>query len=147
MKGFLAELTNTRFTSKLQGLHSRKGTANADISGLKQYEDIHKTSQMVRNDLTQLQHKLTERVISARKLKEIKTIGEGRGRKLKTEEFPELPTVLLYAFGGYNIKQDGGGVEAHPRLTTGTLYRAVDNATTMSNYHESSKRYSSFTCS
>ena len=87
---------------------------------------------MVRNGLTQLQqHKLTERVISARKLKEIKTIGEGTGRKLKTEEFPELPTVLLYAFGEYNIKQDGGGVEAHPRLTTGTLYRAVDNATTM----------------
>ena len=50
---------------------------------------------------------------------------------MKTAEFPELATVLLYAFGEYDVKEDGGGVEAHPRLTTGTLYRAVDNVTTM----------------
>lgn len=80
---------------------------------------------------TTQQYRLTERVISARKLKEIKTIGDGRGRKLKIREFPELTTVLLYAFGEYNVKEDGGGVEAHPRLTTGTLYRAVDNTMNM----------------
>ena len=74
---------------------------------------------------------LTERVISGHKFKEIKTIGEGRSRKLKSDQFPELPTILLYAFGDYNIKEDGGGVEAHPRLTTGTLYRAADNVTNM----------------
>ena len=135
LKGFVAEPTSTRFTSRLQGLQSRKGTINARRnlkSGLQHYSEIRLTSQMVRSDLTTLQqYKLTERVISARKLREIKTIAEGRGRKLKSTQFPELPTVLLYAFGEYNVKEDGGGVEAHPRLTTGTLYRAVDNVTTM----------------
>ena len=50
---------------------------------------------------------------------------------MKTAEFPELATVLLHAFGEYDVKEDGGGVEPHPRLTTGTLYRVVDNVTTM----------------
>ena len=135
LKGLMAELTSIRFTSRLQGVSSRKGTRSGRkhlISGLEEYAEIRQTSQMVRNDLTvEQQRRLTEQVISARKLKEIKTIAKGRGRKLKTDQFPELPTVLLYAFGEYNVKEDGGGVEAHPRLTTGTLYRAVDNVMTM----------------
>ena len=56
---------------------------------------------------------------------------KGRGRKLKTVQFPELPTVLLYAFGEYSVKDDGGGIKAHPRLTMGTLYRAADNIMSM----------------
>ena len=68
------------------------------------------------------QDMFTERLITGRKLKEIKTIGEGRGRKLKSDQFPELPTILLYA---YNVKEDGGGVEAHPRFTTGTLWLLI----------------------
>ena len=47
-------------------------------------------------------------------------------------EFPELAAVLCYAFGEYDIPEcGGGGLEAHPRLTTGTLYMASDSATTM----------------
>ena len=134
-KGLMAELTSIKFASKLQGVKSRKGTTSARnhlFSGLQQHDEIRLTSQIVRNDLTpEQQHRLTERVISGCKLKEIKTIGTGRGRKLKTEQFPELPTVLLYVFGDYNVREDGGGVEAHPRLTTGTLYRATDNVTSM----------------
>lgn len=72
------------------------------------------------------QHQLTERIISARKLKEIRTISQGRGRKLKANEFPELATVMSYAFGELE-----GGLEAHPRLTTGTVYRVSDNVMTM----------------
>ena len=74
--------------------------------------------------MTWQQFNNAERLISARKLKEIRTIGEGRGRKLKTAD---LTTILLYAFGEYDAEED----EAYPRLTTGTLYRAMDNVTTM----------------
>ena len=56
-------------------------------------------------------------------MQKIRTIGEGRGRKLKTAGFPELATILLWK---YDVKDGGGGVEAHPRMTTGMLYRAVD---------------------
>ena len=74
--------------------------------------------------MTWQQFNNAERLISARKLKEIRRIGEGRGRKLKTAD---LTTILLYAFGEYDAEED----EAYPRLTTGTLYRAMDNVTTM----------------
>ena len=85
---------------------------------------LKKTSQIVRNELTTLQqHDLTQRVISSRKLKEIRTVAEGRGRKLKSEEFPELNLALEYAFGELDTQNGGGGLESHPHLTTGTLYR------------------------
>ena len=55
---------------------------------------------MVRNDLrARQQYRLTERVIPARKLKEIQTIGDARGRKLKTDFFPELPSSFVCFWG------------------------------------------------
>ena len=81
------------------------------------------------------QHQLTERIISTRKLREIKTIGQGRGKKLKSQLFPELSTILCYAFGELDAR-DGGGVEAHPQLTTGTMYRASNTAMTMKKARE-----------
>ena len=133
LKAVVAELTNTSFTSRLQGIQSRKGTASARQAfktNLSHYECIRITSQVVRNDMTnQQQYQLTERITSKRKLQEIRTIGKGRGRKLKCEKFPELATVLSYAFGELDAR-DGGGVEAHPRLTIGTLYRSAESAMT-----------------
>ena len=37
---------------------------------------------------------------------------------MKSFEFPELATVLAYVFGEYDVTEGGGGLEAHPRLTT-----------------------------
>ena len=130
LKALFVELTNISFAARLQGVKSRKGTRNATKSVQSQllhYDFIRATSQLVRNDMTTIkQYQLTQRIISARKLKEIRTISQGRGRKLKANEFPELATVLSYAFGELE-----GGLEAHPRLTTGTVYRASDNTMTM----------------
>ncbi len=84
----MAELTSVAFTAEIQGVTSREGTTSASKafrSNLEIYSDIRKSSQIVRNDLTNLQqHRLTQRIISARKLKEIRIIAEGRGRKLKS---------------------------------------------------------------
>ncbi len=44
--------------------------------------------------------------------------------------------MLEYAFGQLDVSSGGGGLEAHPRLTTGTLYRGTDNATTMKRARE-----------
>ena len=127
LKALFAELTNISFTARLQGVKSRKGTRNATKSVQSQllhYDFIRATSQIVRNDMTTI--KQYQRIISARKFKEIRTISQGRGRKLKATEFPDLAVVLSYAFGELD-----GGLEAHPRLTTGTVYRASDNTMTM----------------
>ena len=55
---------------------------------------------------------------------------------MKTEEFPELSVALKYAFGESDLQQGGGGLEAHPRLITGTLYQVVDSVTTMKQARE-----------
>ena len=132
----MASLTSAKFAAELQGISSRQGTASARRSvatALIRYGDIKRTSQIVRSDLTnRQQYQLQNRIISARKVKEIKTIAKGRGRKLKLEQFPQLATALEYAFGELDMSDGGGGdLESHPRLTTGTLYRSVDNVTTM----------------
>ena len=47
-------------------------------------------------------------------------------------QFPEIPLLLEYAFGDHNTHIcSGGGLESHPRLTDGTLYRTADNYATM----------------
>ena len=139
-KALIAELTSVKFATKLQGIQSRQGTASAKkglATNLQKYSDIKTTSQVVRNDLSNLQqHRLTQRIISKCKVQEIRTIAEGRGRKLKSTEFPELGLVLEYAFGELDTQRGGGGLEAHPRLITGTLYRGADSITTMQQARE-----------
>ena len=123
LKAVMVSLTSVKFTAELQRISSRQGTASARKSvaaGLKMYDDIKTTSQIVRNDLTvQQQYQLQNRIVSARKRQEIKNIAEGRGRKLKIEQFPQLAIALEYAFGELDVSEGGGGgLESHPRLTT-----------------------------
>ena len=133
LKALIAEVSNVAFTDKLQGLQSRHRTRNAKQNvhyNLEKYLIIRTTSQIVQNDMTnRQQNQLTER-ISSRKLKELKTIRPGRGQKLKCENFPEMAAVLEYAFGECDM-MEGGGLEAHPRLTNETMYRALDSVTSM----------------
>ena len=94
---------------------------------------IKQTSQIVRNDCKNIQqHVLTKRIINMRKKKEIQIIAKGRGRLMLAAQFPELPLILEYAFGNHNTHLcSGGGLESHPRLSDGTLYRTADNYATM----------------
>ena len=83
------------------------------------------------------QRRFTRRIVQSRKIKEIRTIHSGRGRHLKSDEFSELACILEYAFGERDIKeQGGGGMESHPRLMDGVLYRAHDSKTTMAKARE-----------
>ena len=136
LKGVLSILTSISFASHLGGKLSRHSVRTAFKMlpmNLSSYKQIKHTSLMVRNDLTTLQqHLLYKRLVKSRKLREIRIIGEGRGRLMKSSQFPQLAQVLEYAFGDYTSHVfSGGGLESHPRLTDGTLYRAADNTTTM----------------
>ena len=83
LKAVMATLTSTQFAAKLQGISSQAGTANAKRSveaALPIFDQIKQTSQIVRNDLTrEQQHQLYKRIVSARKVKEMKTIAKSRG--------------------------------------------------------------------
>ena len=53
------------------------------------------------------------------------------------QEIKTIAIALEYAFGKLDVNEGGGGgLESHPRLTTGTLYRSVDNVTTMKRARE-----------
>ncbi len=141
LRGIMGKLTSIGFSSKLEGKASKFATRTAVThidSRIDAFRRIQQTSQVVRNNMTnQQQHALTQRIVIARKQKEIKIIKEGRGRLLKAAEFPELAVVLEYAFGERDIRErGGGGLESHPRLTDGTLYRSIDNKTTMVPWHQ-----------
>ena len=64
--------------------------------------------------------------------KYFKSISDGRGRRLKCQEFPELPALLEYAFGQQDVlTRGGGGLHAHSKLYESTMYKAMDNKTIM----------------
>lgn len=133
LKGVVSNITSIRFASKLQQRKSRSGHRNSLSSlegNLGKFQDLKKTSQVVRNDMTpRQQHELQRRIISKRKIKELKTIAKGRGATLKVEQFPELPMILEGVFGE-------NGLESHPRLTDEVLYRANSSALKMKDARE-----------
>lgn len=79
----------------------------------------HREGFTVRNDMSnQQQQKFYHLFLRRLKRDQLKSrISQGRGRKLKCEEFPKLPALLEFAFGdGDRLQRSGGGLEAHSKL-------------------------------
>ena len=86
-----------RFAELTSVLHGQQGTTSAKKAfspNLQKFADIKTSSQTVRSDLITL-------------LKEIRTIAEGRGRKLKSKNL-----ALEYAFGECDTQNGGGGTSS-----------------------------------
>jgi len=102
-------------------------------STLKSFKEINQSCLTVRNNMTvSQQHTEVQRGKEKIKNKQFKVVAEGRGRKLKCEEFPELARYIEFAFGGGDrVLRGGGGLQADSRLLDSTLFKAADNATIM----------------
>lgn len=132
----IERLTSVKFVARkllnVQNKGAVQGSRDSFKENLCAFRGIRKTSQVVRNDMTnEQQRKLAIRIANKRKLKEILHIAPGRGRKLKCEENPMLVPLLEYAFMEADVIEGGGGVQSHPRLIDDTLYRTSDNVTNM----------------
>lgn len=132
----IERLTSVKFVAgKLLNIQNKgavQGSRDSFKENLCAFRDIRKTSQVVRNDMTnEQQRKLAIRIANNRKLKEILHIAPGRGRKLKCVENPMLVPLLEYAFMEADVIEGGGGVQSHPCLIDDTLYRTSDNVTNM----------------
>lgn len=132
----IERLTSVKFVARkllnVQNKGAVQGSRDSFKENLCAFRGIRKTSQVVRNDMTnEQQRKLAIRIANKRKLKEIFHIAPGRGRKLKCEENPMLVPLLEYAFMEADVIEGGGGVQSHPRLIDDTLYRTSDNVTNM----------------
>jgi len=118
----LSTVTSKTTVLKLRGTKYRNSltTQAAKLSqDIAQFKNIANEALTVRNDMTnQQQQKLYRLVLRRLKTKQLTSrISEGRGRKLKCEEFPELPALLEFAFGdGDRLQRSGGGLKAHSKL-------------------------------
>ena len=103
MEAILAKITSLKNIVSIKGTKfkgSVSGHRSTLESKLKHFTDIKVTSQTVRNDMTvSQQHAHVQRETKQRKEKDLKTIAERRGRKLKCEEFPVLTRYIKYCFG------------------------------------------------
>ena len=120
-----------RGTKCKNSLVTQEAKLNHDIV---HFKGIEKEALTVRNDMTtQQQNKFSRLLLRKLKIKQLNSrIAEGRGHKLKCEEFPELPALLEFAFGdGDRLRQGGGGLETHSKLYNETMYKASDNMTIM----------------
>ena len=141
LEAIVAKITSVKNTVSIKGIQFKGGVSGHRAtleSKLKHFTDIKVTSQTVRNDMTvSRQHAHVQRKTKQSKEKDLKTIAEGRGRKLKCEEFPELARYIEYCFGeGDRVLRGGGGLQADPRLLDTKLFKAADNATVMRHVKE-----------
>ena len=120
----MSEITGVNYVMKLSNVQDRRSIA--------------RSTDIVFSNLNKWRRKLkwTGRKMSKKNKKggsEIDCgIYEGRGRTLKCEEFPYLPTILEFAFGNQDrINSAGGGLESHQRLIDLVLYPAADSSTIM----------------
>ena len=136
LEAVIAKITSVKSVVSIKGTKFKgsisKHRATLD-STLKSFKEISQSCQTVRNDMTvSQQHAKFQREKEKIKNEQLKVVAEGRGRKLKCEEFPELARYLEFAFGeGDRVLRGGGGLQADPCLLDSTLFKAADNATVM----------------
>ena len=136
LKGIFSHATSVKFVSKMQQVQNKTAIMNCRDelkANITTFQEIQKTSQVVRNDMRNSQQsRLQKRIVQRRKDNEMKSRFERRGRMLKCEEWPELAQTLEYIFSEFDQKEkSGGGLEAHARLKNNNMYRCKDNNTFM----------------
>ena len=141
LEAFIAKITSVENVVSIKGTQFKGSVSGhqANLNAqLKQFKDIEHNCQTVRNDMTDSQqHVHVQQKTKKSKERSIRTIAEGRGRKLKCEEFPELASYIEFAFGeGNRILRGGGGLQADPRLLDPKLFKAADSATVMCHVQE-----------
>ena len=141
MEAIIAKISSVKSVISLKGTkfkESVRGHLMTLQSNLDKYKDIKQQTQSVRSDMTVTQqYAHIARETEKAKKDRMKTIPQGRGRKLKCDEFPELSKYIEFAFGeGDRLFRGGGGLQADRRLLDTKLFKAADNATVMRHVRE-----------
>ena len=106
LKGIISHATSVKFVSKLQQVQNKTAIMNCRDelkANITTFQEIKKTSQVVRNDMTNSQQsRLQKRIVQRIKDNKMKSRVEQRGRMMKCEEWPELAQTLEYIFGEFD---------------------------------------------
>ena len=133
----LTKITSAKFMANLANVQDRRSLQRSkDLTVL----NLHLFEQM-KNDVghknVDEKYKLTTEGKRKMKMGKLRHIFKGRGRNLKSDEFPDLAGILEFAFGESDrIDRARGGLESQPRLTDTVLYWAADNNTIMKHARE-----------
>ena len=104
---------------------------------LQLFEEMKSNKQVTGSMTEEAKRRKRNRLLQKMKLEKLRHVFKGRGRKLKSKQFPDLAGILEFASGeGDRVDRAGGGLESHPRLTDTVLYRATDSNTIMKNARE-----------
>lgn len=140
LEAIIPKITSVKSVVPIKGVQFKDSVSKHRATlntNLKTFKDIKVNSQSVRNDMTVTQQLFCSTEDNKLKEDNMNSIAEGRGRKLKCEEFPELARYIEFAFGeGDRILRGGGGLQEDPRLIDPRLFKAADNATVMRDVKE-----------
>ena len=141
VKAILTQITSAKFMGKLSNVQDKRSFRHSKgivARNLELFEDMKNEIQVTDPLMTEeAKRKKRNRLLQSMKLEKLRHVFKGRGKKLKSEEFPDLAGILEFAFGESNrVDRAGGGLESHPRLTDTVLYRAADSNTIMKHARE-----------
>lgn len=141
LKSVLTEITSANFMMKLANVQDKRTFQRLkDLVkvNLKLFEDMQEEMKQADEALSDVaKRNKRHRILQKMKIEKLRHVFTGRGRELKSEEFPDLAGILEFAFSESDrIDRAGGGMESHPRLIDTVLYRAADSNTTMKHARE-----------
>ena len=141
LKSVLTNITSVNFMTKLgkvQDKRSFQRTKGLVAYNLQLFDDMKNSMEVDDESLNdEAKRRKKIRMLQKMKIEKLRHVFRRRGRKLKSEQFPDLAGILEFAFGdGDRVDRAGGGLESHPRLTDTVLYRAADSNTIMRHARE-----------
>ena len=139
-KAVLSKITSISFMKNLASVQDKRSfQCSKDLvtRNLQLFEEMKSNIQVTGSMTEEAKRRKRNRLLQKMKLEKLRHVFKVRGRKLKSEQFPDLAGILEFAFGeGDHVDRAGGGLESHPRLTDTVLYRAADSNTIMKNARE-----------
>lgn len=137
-EAIIAKITSVKSVVSLKEKHFEGSVCghvselDSNLDKFKQMRSDLETKAATTEKTPSQQHAHVQRATEKFKKEMFKTVADGRSRKLKCEEFPELAQYIEFAFGeGDRVLRGGGGLEAYCRLLDTTLFKAADNVTVM----------------
>ena len=140
LKGILTKLTSSTFMTKLANVGDKRPFQRAKHQvdyNIQLFKKMKKDVEETVDLTSEAGRRKKYRLLQKMKLEKLRHVFEGRGRTLKSEEFPDLAAIMEFAFGESDrVERAGGGLESHPRLTDTVLYCTADSNTIMKDARE-----------
>ncbi|CAB3980518.1 Hypothetical predicted protein [Paramuricea clavata] len=142
LNAILTKITSVNFMSKLANVQDKRlfQCSQDQVSlNVQLFEEMKRNIEQSADPILtgEQARRKKYRMLQKMKLEKLQHMFKGRGRLLKSDQFPDLAGVLQFCFGeGDRIDRAGGGLESHPRLIDTVLCCPADSNTIMKHTRE-----------